>query len=281
MCVSVALLSRPAQAQTGQRLQGFNLEGYTDSGAKSWDVKGDRADFKGSNIEISNVDANSYGQYDANLKARKGVVNRSSGNVHLEDHVVVTTKEGARLTTDSLDWHKSKDLVTTDQPVRITDKQMVATGQGLKAHPQLDTAQLNKDVKVTMENRSDKKTGKSSVLTVTCNGPMEIDRKKNEAVFRDNVVAAYEGRTLQADRMEVYFDGTTQKVSRIICTGHVVIVQGPNRTYSEKAVYNAADEKIILSGRPKLILVTQGNNALGLPEGVNKKKKTKAPAPAP
>ena len=46
---------------SGQQFQGFNLQGYTDDGKKAWVVNGDKADISGSDIKISNVDAESYG----------------------------------------------------------------------------------------------------------------------------------------------------------------------------------------------------------------------------
>ncbi|MBI3617316.1 MAG: hypothetical protein HY210_03750 [Candidatus Omnitrophica bacterium] len=48
----------------------------------------------------------------------------------------------------------------------------------------------------------------------------------------------------------------------MICTGHVVIIRGANQSFADKAVYNGEEKRLTLSGRPKLILVTEGDNAI-------------------
>jgi len=44
------------------------------------------------------------------------------------------------------------------------------------------------------------------------------------------------------------------KIDKIICRGNVKIVRGENISYSQEAVYAAAEKKILLSGRPKLVI---------------------------
>jgi len=246
---------------TGQQFEGFNLEGYTEGGEKAWNVTGDTADFQGDLIAISNVDANRFGEQEMNLKARTGVIDKVSGNIHLEEDVVITAKSGGQLKTDSLDWQKEKDLVSTDAPVELTDEGLKATGTGLQAHPGLKTAQMNKDVTVQVNTEPKKVNGQ--VVTVTCDGPMEMDQNLNKAVFTDNVVAVQEGRTLKADKMEMFFDPESQEIRKVICTGHVEIQQGDNTSYSSRAVYDGKTGKLTLTGRPKLIMVTEGESGMG------------------
>jgi LPS export ABC transporter protein LptC/lipopolysaccharide transport protein LptA len=245
-----------------QHFEGFNLEGFTKDGDKAWDVHGTKADFVGNTIELIDVDANRYGEQEVNLKARNGVIDKVTGYIHLEDDVVITSAQGTQLRTDSLDWHKEQDLVSTEDAVKITDKEkgMEATGTGLKAHPELKTAQMDKDVTVTVNTKPQSNTG--TVIVITCDGPMEIDQQNNKGVLQDNVVAIQEDRTLKADRMEVSFDPLNKQIKEIVCIGNVIIIQGENSTYSDRAVYNAMDKKLTLVGRPKLILVTEGENGL-------------------
>jgi len=245
---------------SGQQFQGFNLQGYTDDGKKAWVVNGDKADISGSDIKISNVDAESYGDEKVNLTAETGTINQTSGNIHLEKDVVITSERGAQLLTDSLDWSRNEDLVETNDDVVITNQGLTATGKGMKARPGLKTAQIHEDVTVTMDTAP--KAAEPKTVTITCDGPMVIDQAKAVATFEKNVVAVQEDQTLSADRMEVYFDEANQKIKEMICIGHVVIVRGENTTYAEKAVYNGAEQKLVLSGRPKLILVTEGSGAI-------------------
>jgi len=255
-------LAVPAFAQQGaQEFEGFNLQGYTDAGEKSWDIKGDTAQIEGSTVKIDNVNANHYGDQQVNLTADKGQLDKDSGNVHLQNNVIITqTKSGGQLKTDYLDWDKNKDLVKTDAPVTITDPEqgMTASGKGLEAQPNLKTAQMQEDVTVTVKS---KKTN-IQTLTITSDGPMKIDQKANKATFEKNVVAVETDRTLKADLMEVFFDPTTNKIKEAVCTGNVVIIQGGNTTHSEKAVYNGTDQTLTLIGRPKLILETAGESSM-------------------
>lgn len=246
--------------EPAQKFQGFNLEGYRDNGEKSWDLNGETADILGSTIKISKVDANMYGEQKANLKAQTGVIDQASGNIHLEKDVVITSERGTKMLTNSLDWNRSEDLVTTQDDVVITDQGLVVTGTGMEAKPGLKTAQIQEDVKVTAETESQNVDERT--VTITCDGPMVINQAESSAVFQDNVVAVRGSQTLKADRMEVYFDQELNRIKEMICIGHVVIIQGENQSFAEKAVYNAAEQKLTLSGRPKLILLTEGEDGV-------------------
>jgi LPS export ABC transporter protein LptC/lipopolysaccharide transport protein LptA len=260
-----------AQAQDGaQQFEGFNLVGYTEGGTKSWDVTGDTAEILGSLVQLTNIVANAYGEESMNLTARTGNIDRETGKMHLEQDVVITSQEGAQLRTDSLDWDREKDLVTTEDFVTITDKRLEATGTGIKAHPNLKLAQLNEDVTVKIKTELDRldpqepapAAESKQTITITSDGPLEIDQNKQTAIFNDNVVAVQQDRVLNADRMEVYFDADERKIREIICTGNVKVTQGDNTSFSEKAVFKPQDQRIILTGRPKLILNTEGENGI-------------------
>ncbi|OGX27749.1 MAG: hypothetical protein A3D10_02975 [Omnitrophica WOR_2 bacterium RIFCSPHIGHO2_02_FULL_48_11] len=64
--------------------------------------------------------------------------------------------------------------------------------------------------------------------------------------------------------MEVFFDPQSKKIQKVVCTGHVEVTQGENKSYSEIAVYSADDQKLILTGRPKLIMSTEGGNDINI-----------------
>ena len=245
--------------ESGQQFEGFNLQGYGEGGEKSWDVTGETADIVGNIIKLTDIVANTYGSDAMNLKAESGSIDRGNDHMHLEKDVVITSKTGAKMMTDSLDWHKKEDLVTTNDKVVLTDQGMMATGTGATAHPGLKKAKLNEDVTVKVKSEPTKPGGQD--VTITCDGAMEIDQAKSQAIFHDNVVAIQTDRELRADQMEVYFDPKTNQIEEMICLGNVSIKQGENTTHSEKAVYRAQDQKLTLSGKPKLILFTEGENS--------------------
>ncbi len=244
-----------------QQIEGFNLEGYSEDGNKSWDIKGDKADILGNNVAVTNVNANSYGQQDMNLTAKQGTINKETGDVSLQHNVVITAERGSVMKTDTLDWQRNKDLVSTEDPVTIEDKSMRVQGIGMEAHPSLKDATLKSDVMADIQ--AEGKNNKSNRIQITSDGPMELDQTEMTAVFTVNVVATepLSGRQLKADRMVVLFDEQTKKIKEITCTGNVEVQQGNNITRSEGLIYKADEQKMVLTGRPKLLLDPGDNNA--------------------
>ena len=255
------------EQHVGQKFEGFNLQGYNGQGEMIWNVNGETADVKQDTIEISNVDADTYGEQPMNVKAKKAFVRQSDGNMRLEKDVTITSENGTRMLTDSLEWRRDDDLVTTKDDVIIQDqtKGLTVTGTGLDAHPGLNTAKVKKDVKAMIDVNQADEQANPNIVTITCDGPMVIDRGKSMATFEDNVVAVQNDQTLKADRMEIYFDEEKKTIQKLICTGHVVVIRGENQTYAQKMVYDAETQKMTLSGKPKLILLTEGENAITAP----------------
>ena len=260
-----------------QQLQGFNLNGYNNTGQKTWQVNGDKADITDEKIKITNVDAKFYGKENGNLTSKTGTIDKVNGKVHLQDDVVITADRGTKMTTDSLDWNRNKNLITTNDPVKITDDQGVVTGQGMTAHSDLKQASINKNVKAVINTSSggdgdgDGSPDEQKV-TITCDGPMTMDQVKMHATFRDNVVAVEQstGRELYADKMDVWFDEDQKAISKVICKGHVKAVQGGNATYAEEMVYTGDDELLVMTGRPKIVFDTGSAKGSGMFKSLGK-----------
>jgi LPS export ABC transporter protein LptC/lipopolysaccharide transport protein LptA len=251
-------LPQGASGSMPQQMEGFNLSGYSDTGEKSWDIKGDKADISDNKVDVTNVNANNYGdEEDTNLKAKKGRIDKTTGDVHLQEDVVITTDSGAKMKTDTLDWNRNQNIVKTQDVVTLEDETMKIKGKGMEAHPALKTATLESNV--TADIKSEAKDQKAeNRIQITSDGPMEADQAKQTAIFHDNVMAIESStdRTLKADLMVVHFDPKTRKIKEIVCTGHVEIQQGNNLTYSEGMVYKTDEQRMILTGKPKLILDT-------------------------
>ncbi|MBF0122330.1 MAG: LPS export ABC transporter periplasmic protein LptC [Candidatus Omnitrophica bacterium] len=238
-----------------QQIDGFNLVGYSDGGQKAWDIKGDKANIQGDQVDVTNVNANSYGDEDMNIKAKKGTLDKATGNVFLEKDVVVTSEGGAQMKTDTLEWQRQKDLVQTSDKVVIQDEEMMVSGVGMEAHPSTRAAKLHGDVtaNISAESSGGKKDNR---IEITSDGPMDLDQAKQKAVFRDNVMAIElsTGRKLKADQMDVIFDEKSKKIKEIVCTGNVELHQDGNVTHSEVLVYKADEQRMTLTGRPKLLI---------------------------
>lgn len=253
-----------------QEFEGFNLNGYTDGGSKAWDINGDKANISDEKVKITNVNANAYGEQNVNLKSKKGMIDKASGDVHLEKDVVITSDQGAQVTTDTLNWKRSENLVSTDDPVEIKDDSLKITGKGMVAQPDLKTASIHENVKADVT--ANPKQGISQNISITSDGPMEMDQLKQVVVFNENVVATEvsTGRQLKADKMEVYFDQQAKGIKKLVCIGNVSVHQGENVSYSDQLVYDAVTQKMTLSGKPKLVfdLNSQGGEGKNIFKGL-------------
>ncbi len=261
------------QAQeSDQQISDFSLVGYGEKGKKSWDISGKSADIFDNLIKLKDVVGNLYGEKeDIKLTADKGDFDKAEGKVHLEQNVIITTSGGAKLTTDSLDWDRKKKLVATDDIVNIARENMITVARGALGEPNLNKITLEKEVKVdilpaTENNPAEAEKNKT---IITCDGPLEIDYAKNIATFKNNVLVDTQENLIYSDMMDVYFlesdkdsEQTSNesvammgaKIEKIVARGKVKIVRGENVSYSEEAVYTALDKKIVLTGKPKLII---------------------------
>lgn len=262
-----------AEEVSDQQIGDFSLSGYGEKGKKSWDIAGKSADIFTDDVKLKDVDGNLYGKdEDVNLTAKTGNFNKKDGKVHLEKDVVITTSKGAKLTTDSMDWDRNKQLVTTPDKVNIAKDNMDIVATGARGQPNLKKLALNKDVTVNINPMTGAQAKTDGLalkdkITITCDGSLEIDYDKNIATFNKNVLVDKGDSQIYSDKMYLYFssgkdtrrpDKTpglmgNNKIDKIVAWGNVKIVRGENTSFSDEATYTASDKKIILSGKPKLV----------------------------
>jgi LPS export ABC transporter protein LptC len=260
--------------EADQQISEFSLASFGEKGKKAWDLAGKSADIFTDVIKLKDVVGNLYGEKeDIKLTADKGDFDKVDGKVHLEENVVITTSSGTKLTTDSLDWDRKKQLVVTEELVNIERGNMLTTASGAMGEPNLKKVSLQKDVTVNINPATDEKSqepqGQKKKIVITCDGPLEIDYGKNIAIFKNNVKVDTQDMLIQSDIMDVYFGrmgrdtpagaGTDltamgSKIEKIVARGNVKITRGENVSYSDEATYTALDKKITLSGTPKLII---------------------------
>ena len=103
-------------------------------------------------------------------------------------------------------------------------------------------------------------------VTITSDGPMQLDQVRMYAVFNKNVVAIEEstGRELDADKMEVWFDEKNKKIKRLVCTGNVKVVQGESASYAEQMTYEGEGQVLTMTGRPKIVFDTGDAKGSGM-----------------
>lgn len=241
-----------------QQMQDFNIAGYSSKGDKTWEVEGNSMDMAGNDVKISGITAKMYGDKENMvMTADNGRFDKETGVVHLQDNVRAVTESGAKLKTDTLDWSQKEQLITTNDKVNITKENMTADATGLEAKPDLKEAKLEKDVVLTIDEQKGTAGSKQkNKMVVTCDGPMELNYEKQFAVFHDNVKVEGDAEqgTMVADKMTVYFSQDTKQIDRIEAKGNVKIVRDENTSYSEGAIFTASDRRVVLTGRPKLVL---------------------------
>ena len=288
MCLAISVFSIPAWAKNNQevkeaeqQISDFSLAGYGEKGKKSWEICGKTADIFADVVSLKKVVGNLYGKEkgdDIKLTAERGDFDKTQGKVHLEQDVVITTSSGAKMTTDSLDWDRNNQVVSTKDKVNIERDNMVTVAEGAFGQPNLNKVTLEKDVQVNIDAAAEPKKGligKDKII-ITCDGPLEIDYDKSMGTFKNNVKVQSKDADIYSDIMDVYFSVSSKnntpktaaaggvsgsKIDKIVARGNVKIVRGENVSYSDTATYTAADNKIVLSGRPQLIIYSEGGSA--------------------
>ncbi|HAJ56684.1 MAG TPA: LPS export ABC transporter periplasmic protein LptC [Candidatus Omnitrophica bacterium] len=261
LCAQAAISSGAPAPSEPQEMHDFSISGYGARGEKTWEVEGASMDMVGNDVNISDITAHLFGEKENMvLTADEGRFDRQSGVVRLTKNVRAVTDTGAKLATDSLDWSQKEQVVSTDEEVNITKENMTATAKGMLARPDFKVAKFEKDVKLTVDKKSDAKKGlpepqaAKGQMTITCDGPMEMDYNKHYATFEKNVRVEgdEEQGTMIADKMTITFNPDSKQIERMDAEGHVRIIKGENVSESEGAVFTASDKKLVLTGRPKL-----------------------------
>jgi len=256
-----------------QKINDFSLAGFGERGRKTWDINGKSADIYDTNIKLKDIVGNLYGEEEnIKLTADKGDFNKARDQVHLEQNVVITTSKGARLTTNSMNWDRKNQTVNTKDRVNIVRENMIATALGANGHPNLNKVNLEKEVQVEISSAKEnaQEPAAKSKTVITCDGPLEIDYQNNTATFKNNVKVDNKDAFIYSDIMDVYFakPGVKEtvvdtdkapalmgsKIEKLIARGNVKIVKGENTSYSDEATYLALEKRIILTGRPRLVL---------------------------
>ena len=86
---------------------------------------------------------------------------------------------------------------------------------------------------------------------------LEADDEAQIVIFSGNAVATQDDVTIYADRLTIKYTGEKREIVEIIADGQVRIVQQEKVATGEKAVYYNQEERVVMTGSPK---VTEGDN---------------------
>lgn len=88
---------------------------------------------------------------------------------------------------------------------------------------------------------------------------LNVNQVTGEAVFSDNVLIVQGEMRLSADRVLVVYNSETNGIARLLASGGVTIVSGPDAAEAEQADYSIDDATILMTGD---VLVAQGPSAI-------------------
>ncbi|MBN1884027.1 MAG: LPS export ABC transporter periplasmic protein LptC [Candidatus Krumholzibacteriota bacterium] len=93
-----------------------------------------------------------FGEVSSVLTAEKGEYNKVSHDLTALGDVVVTSREGYTLETETLVWVEKLGEIHTEDFVRFTKATDVLTGYGLRSDPDLDDVEILRDVKAFLRD---------------------------------------------------------------------------------------------------------------------------------
>ena len=235
-----------------QEIQDFYLSNYRDDGLKDWEVKGKEATVSDKYVEIEDMEGKYFQKNDTiDISSDRAMLDKENMDAHLESNVRINSTQGIRMKTESLDWKQSKNLLSTDQWVEvIREDSMRLEAKGLEADTKLQKANFKEDVIVDIIGDDTAQ----NVTKINCDGPLEIDYEQGVAVFKKNVVVDNVQGKMIADTATVYFDIQNKSIIKIIAEGDVKIIRDDNVTFAERATFLEAENKVILEGRPRLVI---------------------------
>ena len=134
-------------------------------------------------------------------------------------------------------------------------------GAALPGTPALSKEKENVKKKVFPETNEAKlldSVDKSQPIDVTSD-KVETYGKENLVIFKGNVIARQKDMVIYADSVEVLTNEDGKGIERVTAGGNVKIQQGLRVANCQKAVFYNLDQKLVLTGDPK---VSEGDNVV-------------------
>jgi outer membrane protein assembly factor BamD len=124
------------------------------------------------------------------------------------------------------------------------------------AIPSKEKENVKKKVPETKETKLAGPVDKSQPIDITSD-KVEARWKENLVIFKGNVIARQKDMVIYADSVEVVTNEDGKGIERVIAEGNVKIQQGLRVADCQKAVFNNPEQKLFLTGDPK---VSEGEN---------------------
>ena len=176
------------------------------------------------------------------------------------------------------DWRKegkrSTSLAVTGEPVKATPPPPLSANTASKVEVKPDEEKRAAAIPNAPAGSGEKENVKKKVLPETSEARLadSVDRsrpiditsdkveafwKENLVIFKGNVIARQKDMVIYADSVEVVTNQDGKGIERVIAGGNVKIQQGLRVAHCQKAVFHNLDQKLVLTGDPK---VSEGDN---------------------
>jgi lipopolysaccharide transport protein LptA/LPS export ABC transporter protein LptC len=157
--------------------------------------------------------------------------------------VDIVYKEEYRLKTAYMDFDFKKGYTRTDAPVRVEGAKLNLDGIGLQADTNAQTVKIMKDVTGFIESSQGRYDFESNDFLYLL--------KENIYVLEGRVVMKGKDMHLTCDKLYVHSkDNETERVDAV---GRVKLLSKGTLAKSDKAVYHFKDEKVTMTGSPKVV----------------------------
>ncbi|MFY0615972.1 lipopolysaccharide transport periplasmic protein LptA [Shimia sp. NS0008-38b] len=77
---------------------------------------------------------------------------------------------------------------------------------------------------------------------------LSVNQTDGSAVFEGNVDISQGEMRMTADKVNVHYKEDSQGIDRLVATGNVLLVQGPDAAEADEAVYSIDSGSVVMSG---------------------------------
>ena len=146
----------------------------------------------------------------------------------------------------------SPNVVSKVEVKPIEEKRISALPSSITASKEKEKAEKG----TFLEDKESKAVDKSQPIDITSD-KVEAYWKENLIIFRGNVIARQKDMVIYADSLEAVTIEEGKGIDRVTAGGNVRIQQGLRVANCQKAIFYNLDQKVVLTGDPK---VSEGEN---------------------
>lgn len=206
-------------------------------------------------------------EYQLSLMGDKGSLNNETKNIVIKNNVVLEFADKYRLDTDTLNYTTEKDEITTKDPIKVSGPEINFTGEGLTfnlseeelfVHSNV-VADLTKEESEKDKSKKSEEKGKVGGFenVSSLESPLHIrsggfygNRGGSYISFNKGALVTYEGSTLNAGVITVFFNSEEGGISKIEAMGNVKLRQKEMNATCGKLLFDYEKSKLFLTRNP-------------------------------